>query len=191
MVLHRALAAILSASVVTASGVRPAFAQTDSTKTTSAELGASAGVIFFLPVFGARVALPIQPRLAVEAVGEVMPINLDEGIDSTWLLFQIQVRQLLARGRVWRMHATYGTTFGGRYTHSDEVRQTRPDGSVVVLPEYRRLEVHTPTGVHAGVGGDRPVSRHVAVRWDVQILMSLSESVIPVPRATAGVSWRR
>jgi len=154
------------------------------------QLGGSAGVVFFLPTFGAWLSVPLRSPLTFEAVGEYVPLTFDDD-GSAGFLFQAQLRHRLNRGQTWRTHATYGATLFAKYVHRRESRQSRPDGSVIVFPEYRRMEVAGPAGVHAGFGGERSLSDRVAVRWDVQILVPVAEKAIPVPRAAFGVAWQR
>jgi hypothetical protein len=52
------------------------------------------------------------------------------------------------------MYATYGATVFGKYIHGHEFRQSRPDGSVIVFPEYRRMHIVQPAGVHGGFGAE-------------------------------------
>ena len=154
------------------------------------QLGGSAGVVFFLPTFGVRVSVPLRPPFALEGAGEYLPLNFDDD-GAEWLHFQAQLRHRLNRGQRWRMHATYGATLFGKYIHRRESRQSRPDGSVIVSPEYRRLLIILPAGVHAGFGAERLLSDRVVARWDVQVLVPVSESSIPVPRAVFGIAWQR
>src|SRR4030095_2083292 len=93
------------------------------------------------------------------------------------------------RGRSGRMHATDGATLFGKYIHGREFRQSRPDGSVIVFPEYRRMDIVRPAGVHAGFGAERSLSDRVVVRWDVQVVVR--QKSIPVPRAVFGIAWQR
>src|SRR5688572_30334661 len=102
----------------------------------SIQLGGSAGVVLFLPMFGVRFSVPLRPPLALEGVAEYVPLTFDDD-GAAWLLVQAQLRHRFNRGRAWRLHATYGATLFGRYTHRRESRQSRPDGSVIVFPEYR------------------------------------------------------
>lgn len=153
------------------------------------QLGGSAGVVFFLPTFGARLSVPLRPPLTLEGVGEYVPLTFEDD-GAAWFLFQAQLRHRLNRGRAWRMHATYGATLFGKYIHRREFRQSRPDGSVIVFPEYRRMDIVRPAGVHAGLGAERSLSDRVVVRWDVQVLAAGQRS-IPVPRAVFGIAWQR
>jgi len=118
------------------------------------QLGGSAGVVLSLPTFGARLSVPLRPPLTLEAVAEYVPMTFEDD-RAAWFLFQAQLRHRLNRGHAWRMHATYGVTLFGKYTHHREFRQSRPDGSVVIFPEYRRMQIVRPAGVHAGVGAER------------------------------------
>jgi hypothetical protein len=156
----------------------------------SIQIGASAGVVFYLPTLGARLSIPLRPPLSLEAAGEYVPLTLDDE-GAAWFLFQAQLRQRLHRGQAWRVHATYGATLSGKYTHPREYRQPRPDGSVIVFPEYRRMDLAGPAGVHAGVGAERSLSDHVVVRWDVQAVVPLGRNSILAPRALFGVAWQR
>jgi hypothetical protein len=154
------------------------------------QFGGSAGVVFFLPTFGARLSVPLRPPLTLEGVAEYVPLTFEED-GAAWFLFQAQLRHRLHRGRTWQMHATYGATLFGKYIHRPELRQSRPDGSVIVYPEYRRMDLVRPAGVHAGLGAERSLSDRVVIRWDVQVLVPLGEKSILVPRAVFGFAWRR
>lgn len=154
------------------------------------QLGGSAGVLFFLPTIGARLSVPLRPPLALEGVAEYVPSTLDDD-GAAWLIFQAQLRHRLNRGQTWRMHATYGAALFAKYTHWRESRQARPDGSVIVFPEYRRMHVAGPTCVHAGFGAERSLSERVLMRWDVQVLVPVGVKLIPAPRAVFGVAWQR
>jgi hypothetical protein len=154
------------------------------------QLGGSAGVIFFLPTLGARLSIPLRPPLTLEGVAEYVPLTFEDD-GAAWFLFQAQLRHRLNRGQAWRMHATYGATLFGKYIHRRELRQPRPDGSVIVFPAYRGMQIVRPAGVHAGVGAERSLSERVAVRWDVQVLVAVGEKPILVPRAVFGVAWQR
>ena len=154
------------------------------------QLGGSAGVVFFLPTFGARLSIPLSPPLALEGLGEYVPLTFDED-GASWFLFQAQLRHRLSRRQVWRVHATYGVTLFAKYIHRREFRESRPDGSVLVFPEYRRMHIAGPVGVHGGFGAERPVSDRVVVRWDVQVLLAAGQMSIPVPRAVFGIAWQR
>ena len=154
------------------------------------QLGGSVGVVFFLPTFGARLSVPLRPPLTLEAAGEYVPLTFDDD-GAAWFLFQAQLRHRLNRGQVWRMHATYGATLFAKYTHRPEFRQSRPDGSVLVFPEYRRMRILRPPGIHAGFGAERSLSDRVVGRWDVQVLVPIAQRTIPVPRAVFGIAWQR
>jgi hypothetical protein len=154
------------------------------------QLGGSAGVVFFLPTLGARLSVPLRPPLTLEGVGEYVPLTFDDD-GAAWFLFQAQLRHRLHRGPAWQVHATYGATLFGKYIHRREDRQSRPDGSVIVFPEYRRMDIVRPAGVHAGFGAERSLSDRVAVRWDVQVVVPVGQKSIPVPRAVFGIAWQR
>ena len=152
-------------------------------------LAMSAGTVAIFPTFGGRLSIPLTPSLALEGVAEIAPWTIDEQ-RAKWLIFQPQVRQTIGRWRSWPLHATYGMTVFGRYTHHRESRQTRPDGSVLVRPEYRRFQSQWPPAFHGGFGGERSISAHAAVRWDVQVLVTTVLRPIPIPRVTFGVAWQ-
>ena len=154
------------------------------------QFGGSAGVVFFLPTFGARLSVPLQPPLTLEGVGEYVPLTFEDDGGAS-ILFQAQLRHWMNRGRAWGMHATYGATLFGKYIHRREFRQSRPDGSVIVFPEYRRMDIVRPAGVHVGLGAERSLSDRVVVRWDVQVVVPVGQKSIPVPRAVFGIAWRR
>ena len=155
-----------------------------------AQLGGSAGIVFFLPTFGARLSVPLRPPITLEGVGEFVPLTFEDD-RAAWFLFQAQLRHRLNRRQAWRMHATYGATLFGKYIHRREFRQSRQDGSVIVFPEYRVMRLVRPAGVHAGFGAERSLSDRVVVRWDVQVLVAVGQKSIPVPRAVFGVAWQR
>lgn len=154
------------------------------------QLGGSAGVLFFLPTFGARLSVPVRTPLALEGVAECAPLTFDDD-RAAWFLFQAQLRHRLNRGQAWRMHATYGATLFAKYTRRREFRESRPDGSVIVFPAYRRMYLVRPAAVHAGLGAERSLSDRVVARWDVQVLVPVDQSSIPAPRAVFGFAWQR
>jgi hypothetical protein len=154
------------------------------------QLGGSAGVVYFLPTFGASLSIPLRPPLTLEGAADYVPLTFDDDHAASFL-FQAQLRHRLNRGRTWRMHATYGATLVGKYVHRRELRQPRPDGSVIVFPEYRRMQIERPAGVHAGFGAERSLSDRVVARWDVQVLVAVAEKAILVPRAVFGLAWQR
>jgi hypothetical protein len=47
------------------------------------QLGGSAGVVFFLPTFGARLSVPLRSPLTLEGVGDDVPLTFDEE-GATW-----------------------------------------------------------------------------------------------------------
>lgn len=110
------------------------------------QLGGSAGVVFFLPTFGARLGVPLHAPLTLEGVAEYVPLTFDDG-RAAWFLFQAQLRHRLNRGQAWRMHATYGATLFGRYIHRRESRQSRPDlvPPVLFIPEFRTAGWSSPS----------------------------------------------
>jgi hypothetical protein len=165
---------------------QPATAEAPAVRTS---LAMSAGALVIFPTFGGRLSVPLTPSLALEGAVEVVPWTIEED-RAKWLLFQPQVRHTVGRWRSWQMHATYGITLFGRYTHHPEKRQTRPDGSVLVFPEHRRLRIAWPAGLHGGFGGERSLSPHAAVRWDVQALVPATLRPIPIPRISFGVAWQ-
>ena len=154
------------------------------------QLGGSAGVVFHLPTFGARLCVPLRPPLTLEGAGEYVPLTVDDD-GAAWFLFQAQLRHRVHRGQAWHVHATYGATLFWKYIHRREDRQSRPDGSVIVFPEYRRMHIVRPAGVHAGFGAERSLSDRVVVRWDVQVLVAVGQKSIPMPRALLGIAWQR
>ena len=176
-----ALSVLLSAGDLDAQPIDPP---------SSIQLGGSAGVVYFLPTFGARLSVPLRPPFTLEASGEYVPLTFEDD-RAAWFLFQAQLRHRLHRGQAWRLHATYGATLFGKYIHRREFRQSRPDGSVIVFPEYRRMDLVRPAGVHAGLGAERSLSDRVVARWDVQVLLPVGQSAIPVPRAVFGLAWQR
>ena len=154
------------------------------------QLGGSVGAVYFLPTFGAWLSVPLRSPLTLEGVAEYVPLTFDDD-RAAWFLFQAQLRHRLNRGHAWRMHATYGATLVGKYVHRREFRQSRPDGSAIVFPEYRRMQIERPAGVHAGFGAERSLSDRVVARWDVQVLVAVGEKAILVPRVLCGLAWQR
>jgi len=187
---RHAVTTIIACALVLAAQTR-ANAQADTVEAVRPrpQLGVSAGAIFILPTLGARLTVPFQPRLAVEGVAEFLPLTFDDG-DSTYVLLQLQLRHQFRSGGSWPLHGTYGMTFFGEYTHRHERRESRPDGSVLVWPSYRRLSIEPPLAVHGGVGGERLISPRVIVGWDAQVLLPATERSFFLPRGTINVSWR-
>ena len=181
------VATLVVLAVARTAVAQPAVGHAPSAPRTS--LAVSAGALVIFPTFGGRLSVPLTHSLALEGVVDVVPWTIDED-RSKWLLFQPQVRHAVGRWRSWQMHATYGITLIGRYTHHREIRQTRPDGSVLVFPEHRRMRIAWPAGLHGGFGGERSIARHAAARWDVQVLVPARIQTIPIPRVSFGIAWQ-
>ena len=180
------VATLLVLTVARTAVAQPAPAEAPAGRTS---LAMSAGALVIFPMFGGRLSVPLTPSLALEGAVDVVPWTIEED-RAKWLLFQPQVRHAVGHWRSWRMHATYGITLFGRYTHYPERRQTRPDGSVLVLPEYRRMRIAWPAGIHGGFGGERSIARHAAAQWDVQVLVPATIQPIPIPRVSFGIAWQ-
>jgi hypothetical protein len=152
------------------------------------EFGASSGVLTIFPTFGVRLAAPLTPNLAVEGTAEIVPWVIDD-TGARYQLFQGQLRHTFSRRPRWTWHATYGATFLTEYEHTAARTGRLPDGTAFVLPEERRFALET-AAVHAGIGGERAISRRVAVRWDAQLLIALDRTTVPAPRGVFGITWR-
>lgn len=194
MTLSRSLITVVIAAALLTATSNVAVAQPNDAPS-RIQIGGSGGAFVILPTFGARVTVPIRSPFAVEVTGEYLPVMLDDHCCSKWLLFQGQMRHQLKRGRTWRMHATYGATLFTSYERHRERREPRPDGSVLVFPEYRRLHVRRPLGVHGGFGAERALSDHVAARWDLQVIVPATQSAarlstIPIPKFTFSIAWQ-
>lgn len=152
------------------------------------QLGVTGGALIFLPTVGARLTVPVADRLALEGAAELLPWMPFAEERADYLLFQAGVRHRFGRWRTWRMHGTYGLTFYGTYTHVREVREPRPDGSVIVYPDHRRFRMSRGAAAYGGIGGERLLANGLVVRWDVQAMMPIGMA-IPAPRASFGIAW--
>jgi hypothetical protein len=153
--------------------VTPAAAQGTEARPAVApvEFGATTGVLAIFPTFGARGAIGLSPRLALEGVAEYVPWIIDDRGGQHFIL-QGQLRQVFHQGQRWTWHATYGGSF---FTRSDE--------------DDADARIDTG-GVHVGIGAEYPLSRRVAIRWDAQAIQSVTQSSYPIPRGSISITWR-
>jgi hypothetical protein len=134
-----------------------------------------------------RATVPVTPRFSVE--GLVTVGRRKAGfVERTEGLYLVQVKQRLPRTERGRLHPflTYGLT--GYYGHvvRPETIITNPDGSTDTLPARTFNEVDEVLSMVVGAGLQYEISRHLAVRGDVQFL-----SVLWIPvgvRYSAGIS---
>jgi hypothetical protein len=143
------------------------------------------GGAFGMAAGGASVIFNITRRIGVEAIGEILGPTDSSGLYG---LYQLQGRfpvQTSADGSAaWFLTGGFGGSF---YTqHQDEYRQSRPDGSVVVYPGYRRSEIDAPRLVSAGLTHRRVLNRHMSLMLATQVLFGSGGLA---PRASAGLSF--
>jgi hypothetical protein len=150
------------------------------------EVGAVGGIALIIPTVGARLTYQLHPRLDVEASVEGVKWLLEDSADA-YVFSQLQVRTPWRTDERSIRFFMAGVTVFAEYRQADEHRHTRPDGSVVVTPGYRRLDPAIPA-VHGGIGWQWAIGRRAVVRTDVQVLLS-PRSPIPLPRGTFGVAW--
>lgn len=165
-----------------------ARAQTEGQGDTAAriEVGGVAGVINNMPTYGANLAFGIASNRSVELAGAIMRLGFDES--GTYVVAQAQWRQSGFRHPKRQLFVTIGGTSILQYVHRLERRTTRPDGSVLVIPESRSFGRDGTWGPHAGFGGQHALPGRTVIRWDVQLLLLLAEGVHPLARVTVGVA---
>ena len=61
-----------------------------------------------------------------------------------------------------------GAAGGASYQHIREARISRPDGSTVVHPAFRRYRTTPPNSLVFGVSQDFVANRHTAFSWGLQ-----------------------
>lgn len=182
-------AATLLSLLSVASAAAAQTPSADNTQPPRLQVGVTGGLFVILPMGGVNFSLPVDPRIAIEGTAEWIPVVPFDEDRSSYLLFQLQARQAWKASPTHRWHVTYGVSLFGRYKHQREFRQTRPDGSVLVYPEYRELRVQRPLALQGGIGGERPISNRLAMRWDLQALLPVTNP-IPFPRVSVGVAWQ-
>jgi hypothetical protein len=150
------------------------------------EVGAVGGIALIIPTVGARLTYQLHPRLDIEASVEGVKWLLEDSADA-YVFSQVQVRTPWRTDERSMRFFMAGVTVFAEYQQADEHRHTRPDGSVVVTPGYRRLDP-AMAAVHGGIGWQWAIGRRAAIRTDVQVLVS-PRNPIPLPRGTFGVAW--
>jgi hypothetical protein len=131
---------------------------------------------------GAIVSVNPFRRLRIDLLGEVVGPS---GVGGFSGLYQIQARVPLHTWRDGRetLSFTFGT--GGLYSSQRfrEYRLTRPDGSIVVTPGYRRSRLDAPRMVTAGVAHQRVLTSRTSMILGAQTIFAEGAIVL---RGSAG-----
>ena len=134
------------------------------------EIGAQGGAMVFAADDGAfllnggpRVTLNISRRDAVELLADFLVGTEQSGVFGLYL---IQYKRVLREGdrRRSTIFVTGSTAGTFHYYRSREWREDRPDGATIVHPAYTRAQVESPTFIGSGIGLERVVGRHAALR---------------------------
>ena len=134
---------------------------------------------------GGTVTYNISRRIGVEAIGEIVGPNESSGLYGIYQLQgRFQVQKNADGSAAWFVTGGLGGSF---YTHhSKEYRQSRPDGSIVVYPGFRRSEIDAPRLVSAGVTHRRVLNSHMSLLLSTQVLFGAGGIA---PRASAGLAF--
>ena len=154
------------------------------------EVGAQVGALSVYPgaaifgVFGPRLTLNLTSRDAFETIAEAAGGVEDAGLHG---LYGVQYKRTLGsrvlRPRTW--FATAGVLGSFRHYRQREWKDQRPDGSTVVWPGYRSFTMRKPTIATIGLGVERQVRPHLALRADAQAFAGSGGVGV---RVAAGVS---
>jgi len=170
----------------------PAFAQ--EVVTPPVEIGVTASGIVpvsleggagGLAAGGASLAYNVTRRIGIEAIGELVGPTDSSGLYG---IYQVQGRFPVSTSRegASTLFVTAGLA-GFFYTaHQDEHRRERPDGSIVVTPEFRRSEIDAPVLISAGIAHRRVLNRRVSLMLAAQALFGRGAIA---PRAALGLSF--
>ena len=157
------------------------------------EVGGSGGALLasgngdgvFILTLGPRLTFNATARDAVEIVAELVGPVESDGLNGLYLL---QYKRGLVNRAADRMHVflTAGAGGGFAYHRTNEYRDERPDGSVLVYPAHTHASLGSPMFVAGGIGFERVHARYIATRSDLQIAVFRFRSV--GVRGTFGVS---
>jgi hypothetical protein len=135
---------------------------------------------------GPRVTVNVTRQVALDLSAEVIGPTESSG---TTALYQTQVAFPIKRSPDGRR--TLSFTVGGAglawYRRAPEFRRPRLDGSMVVYPAYRTLQVRAPTTIAIGVARDEVVGRHVSTCFALQTYLGSLGGISL--RASVGVSF--
>ena len=143
------------------------------------------GGAFGLAAGGATVTYNLSRRIGVEAIGEIVGPHESSGLYG---IYQLQGRfQVQTNGDGSAAWFVTGGLGGFFYTqHQNEYRQSRPDGSIVVYPGFRRSEIDAPRLVSGGLTHRRVLNRRMSLLLSTQVLFGSGGIA---PRASAGLSF--
>jgi hypothetical protein len=117
---------------------------------------------------GPRLTVNLTQRDAVEvATGALFPRG-DVPPGLYFLQYKRTLRLSTTRAGD-RLFITVGTGGDFYYDHYGEQRETRPDGSVVVVPSRTDAGVDSPWLFTVGFGAERVVARYFASRVEAQV----------------------
>lgn len=169
MTVRRQWVTLAAAALLAASPVRA-----EDTNPPRIEIGG--GVSAIVPIvhdgqlvagIGPRITMNVTPKVAVEALIEVLGPVESSGIPA---LYQLQLKLAIRKSRDGKgtMSLTLGAAGLASYQHFRETRIVRPDGSTVVYHEFRRLEAGAPTMLAVGMARERQLSRHLSSCLGIQ-----------------------
>jgi hypothetical protein len=140
--------------------------------------GSFSGLLGISPEDGVAAGAGGGPRLNVNitrGIGIDLMAELVGPAESSGLLglyaTQIRMRIRKSQGGARTLALTAGAAGGFSHQSFNETRRTRPDGSIVVHPAYRRLRVQGPVNVMAGIERQQAVGRHASAAFAVQGLI--------------------
>ena len=135
---------------------------------------------------GPRLTLNITPRLAIDLSAEVIGPTESSG---TTALYQTELELPIRRSSDGKrtLSFTVGAAGTAWYRRAPETRIPRLDGSTVVYPEYRTLQVSAPTTLAIGVAREEVVGRHVSTCFALQTYLGSIGGI--AVRASVGVSF--
>jgi hypothetical protein len=126
----------------------------------------SEGAGGFPALANARVGVAINPTWAIEGVFDIWP----ESADYALVLYRAQARWQFAGGSkpgALRAHLTFGAT--GMFEHEkyDGWEWRSPDGTLYSVPGYDRWNGAWPIYPTVGIGVQKVLGAHIALRADV------------------------
>ena len=135
---------------------------------------------------GPRLTVNGTPRFAIDLSAEVIEPTESSG---TTALYQTQLEFPVRRSPDGKrtLSVTVGAAGIAYYRRAPEMRIPRLDGSMVVIPRYRTLEVAAPTTIAIGLAREEVVARHLSTCFGLQTYFgSLGGLAV---RASFGVSF--
>jgi hypothetical protein len=164
---------LLVTAVLMSTVCRPVAAQTDPAPPRF-EVGGHLGVLsaievdgaFSLFLWGPRVSVRLTNNLGVELSTDLRTASYGSGSRALYGTYYLVGRYSFRRPRWKRLHlfATFGGVGWFERVSIPGYSRTFPDGVRITIADRTVTSLERPNGIVGGIGMDRPVNSHVALR---------------------------